>query len=64
MLKVQEIQGFKANGEFISFFDSDNIMHPERITKQIKYLEENPYYECTCYSHLVNDENEITDAFV
>ena len=29
-------------GEYICFFDSDNIMHRERFSKQLKYLEENP----------------------
>lgn len=54
----------KANGEFISFFDSDDLMHPERFTRQIKYLEENPKSDiCTCYSHLLNDNNEIIGAF-
>lgn len=53
-----------ANGEYISFFDSDDLMHPEKFSKQIKYLENNPLCEvCTCYSHLLNDNNEITGAF-
>ena len=54
-----------SKGEYISFFDSDNLMLPERLSKQIKYLKENPICDvCTCYSHLLNDNNEITGAFI
>lgn len=54
-----------AKGEFIYFFDSDNLMHTELLAKQIEYFADNPLCDvCTCYSHLLNDENEITGAFI
>ena len=54
----------KANGEFIVFFDSDDIMHPLFFEKHMTYFKENPLCDvCTCYSHLLNDNNEITGAF-
>lgn len=55
----------KVQGKFISFFDSDDTMLPERLDKQVRYLQENTDIDvCTCYSHLVNDNDEITGAFV
>ncbi len=54
----------KANGEYISFFDSDNLMHKDRLSKQVKFFENNPHCDvCTCYSHLLNDNSEITGTF-
>lgn len=53
-----------AKGEYITFFDSDDTMLPERLEKQIRYLCKNVSIDiCTCYSHLVNDKNETTGAF-
>jgi len=53
-----------STGEYLSFFDSDDLMHPQRLSKQINYLKENPVCDvCTCYSHLLNDKNEIIGAF-
>jgi glycosyltransferase involved in cell wall biosynthesis len=50
----------EAMGKYISFFDSDNLMQPERFSKQIRYLENNSLCDvCTCYSHLLDDKNEI-----
>lgn len=34
----------KASGKYIARMDSDDIAYPERIAKQIKFLEENPEY--------------------
>lgn len=54
----------KSKGEYISFFDSDDTMFPERFEKQLSFLQKNTKIDvCTCYSHLVNDTNEITGAF-
>jgi glycosyltransferase involved in cell wall biosynthesis len=32
----------KAKGEYLIFFDSDDIMYPERIRKQVLFLDKNP----------------------
>ncbi len=54
----------KSKGVYVSFFDSDDTMFPERLEKQIRYLQENVSIDiCTCYSHLINDRNEITGSF-
>ena len=34
-----------ASGEYIARMDSDDIMHPERLAAQVKYLDENPAVE-------------------
>lgn len=31
-----------ATGEFLSFFDSDDVMHPEKITSQVEFLSRHP----------------------
>lgn len=39
-------------------------MDPERISKQVQYLQDHQECDiCTCYSHLINDNHEITGAF-
>jgi glycosyltransferase involved in cell wall biosynthesis len=54
----------EATGQYISFFDSDDLMHPEKLLKQIKFFNDNPDCEiCTCYSNLMNDNNELIGAF-
>lgn len=53
-----------SRGIYVSFFDSDDLMHPEKILKQVQYLDENPDCDiCTCFSHLMNDDDEIIGAF-
>jgi glycosyltransferase involved in cell wall biosynthesis len=36
---------FLSKGEFIAIQDSDDLSHPERIQKQVSYLNANPQYE-------------------
>lgn len=36
---------FLSRGEFIAIQDSDDLSHPERIEKQVNYLNANPEYE-------------------
>jgi glycosyltransferase involved in cell wall biosynthesis len=53
-----------AMGKYISFFDSDDLMLPEKFSKQIRYLENNPLCDvCTCYSYLLDDKNEIWGTY-
>ncbi|WP_209300058.1 glycosyltransferase, partial [Escherichia coli] len=34
-----------SNGEFIARMDSDDISHPDRFTKQVDFLKNNPYVD-------------------
>lgn len=50
-----------AQGKYYSRMDADDIMHPERIAKQIDYLENNPNIDLigsACY--LIDVDNNIT----
>lgn len=40
----------RARGEYIAHIDSDDIWVEDKIEKQIKFLEENPYYGA-CFTH-------------
>jgi glycosyltransferase involved in cell wall biosynthesis len=46
-------QGIRyANGEFIQFLDSDDLLHPEKLRKQIECIEHNKVKHpevCSCY---------------
>lgn len=53
-----------ARGEYITFFDSDDYMFPNRLTEQISYLESNPDCDvCICHSQVLNDSNQICGSF-
>ncbi|WP_411768222.1 glycosyltransferase family 2 protein [Winogradskyella sp. A3E31] len=37
-----------AKGDFVNWFDSDDIMHPEKIEKQLHLLQNTDYEFCVC----------------
>ncbi len=42
-------------GQFVARIDADDVMMPERIEKQVKFLQENPAIDMTsCYCYLIN----------
>lgn len=49
----------KAKGEFIAFLDSDDIALPERLSIQLKFLEENPHVDCVGSSFIILPEGKI-----
>lgn len=49
----------KAKGEYISFLDSDDIIYPEKINKQMQALSSYQADVCYCSYHLV-DKNKRT----
>ena len=63
-------EGIKAaNGEFISFIDGDDVIHPEMLNILVKALAEGDYDFSMCYFKKVSDEeiiktyqNEITSS--
>lgn len=49
-----------ANGEFIQFLDADDIIHPQKLEKQVAYLTKNPeYYMVYCGVEYKNNANEV-----
>lgn len=50
----------RARGEYIAHIDSDDIWVEDKIEKQIKFLEENPYYgACFTYATLMDKAGRI-----
>ena len=47
-------------GDFIKWFDADDILLPQFIEKQVNFLQQNPQYDfCLCQMYTV-DENDLT----
>mgnify|MGYP004491871841 CR=1 FL=1 len=47
----------RAKGNYIAFLDSDDIWYPEKLTKQLKFMQTNNYdFTCTAYEQI--DEND------
>lgn len=54
----------EAKGRWIAFLDSDDIWEPEKLEKQIKFMEENDYaFSYTGYQEIDSDSNP-TGVFV
>ena len=47
-----------AEGNYMEFLDSDDIWMPEKLEKQIKWMEENGYdFSCTAYEQIDEEDN-------
>ena len=52
-----------ANGEFIYFFDSDNIMKPNTLELLLGGIIDSRAGVCTCFAEVLNDKDEQINSF-
>ncbi len=53
----------EAKGKYIAFLDSDDLWQPEKLEKQIKFMEENNYdFTYTWYEKMDEEENLLNEV--
>lgn len=53
-----------ATGKYLAFLDSDDIWFPEKLTKQINFMESNNYlFTCTSYTK-INNNGDYLDKVI
>lgn len=53
-----------ATGKYIAFLDSDDVWFPEKLTKQIGFMEDNGYgFTCTSYTK-INEKGEYLNRTI
>lgn len=53
-----------ARGQYIAFLDSDDLWMPNKLTKQIEFMQEKNYaFTCTSYQHMAED-GQLTDKIL
>lgn len=50
----------RAEGKYIAFLDSDDVWHPEKLERQIAFMEQNGVlFSCTAYSQMDEASNAL-----
>lgn len=53
-----------ATGKYMAFLDSDDVWFPEKLTKQINFMEDNAYgFTCTSYTK-INEQGEYLNRTI
>ncbi len=49
-----------ANGDYMAFIDSDDLWMPDKLERQIRWMEENGHaFSCTAYEQIDEDGNSL-----
>lgn len=59
-LKMLEL----STGEYMCIFDGDDLMYPEKIEKQVTFLEQNPKYQMCFHDVMVFDDDTQKNLYL
>lgn len=54
----------EAKGKYITFLDSDDLWHPQKLEKQVKFMEENNYDFTYTYYEKIDEEGNSLNKIV
>ncbi|TDL77885.1 glycosyltransferase family 2 protein [Peribacillus frigoritolerans] len=53
-----------ANGDYLAFLDSDDLWHPDKLKKQVQFMEDGGFAFSYTNYRMMNENGEKTDAVV